>query len=235
MAHPIAGSAAALRPHLMTRREALIATGGLTWAVAFPRSGAAEAGLTDRTFAVHRQGQRIGTHRVRFAEADGGQRVTTEVELAVKIAFVTAFRYEQKAVESWQDGMLVAAEVRTNDDGDKTRVVCEQVDDELKVTGPKGDFTVDLGTMTDLSFWNIAITRQRQLIDVKDGDITKVRTTVDGVADTVEVGGEAIQAQRFEIVVSAKRSGRIWYDAQGAWVKAQLKTRGELLDYELIV
>ena len=152
----------------------------------------------------------------------------------MRIAFITAFRYRQTAEDEWQGGVLVRTRVLTNDDGEKSLVHAEAVDGKLAVKGPDNDYKVDLGVMHDLSLWNEAVTRQTRLIDATDGDLTKV-TIRPSVDDAVELGGQRVPARRFEIIASAKRSGLVWYDENGAWVKARLKTRGEVLEYELAV
>ena len=71
------------------RREALALMGGLlTVGVAGP----ALAAPADATFDVFRKGSHIGTHTIRFTSSGSGLAVTSELDLAVKVAFITAYR-----------------------------------------------------------------------------------------------------------------------------------------------
>lgn len=218
-------------PQLTRRVAAGLLAGGVVTAAT---GGLAAALPADRTFRVFRKGANIGSHSVRFEEKSGRLIVRSEVGLVVKIAFITAFRYEQTALDQWRDGVLVASRVRTNDDGEESRVVVEAVDDRLVVRGPGNDYRVDLGAMHDLSFWNQDITRLSRLIDAKDGDLTDVRVKPP-VEDAVELAGTRVPAWRYEFRVSRRRSGSIWYDAEGAWVHGRLNTRDEVLEYRLVV
>jgi hypothetical protein len=218
---------------LHSRRRTLAVIGGGLLAAGFGPAAAAAA-RPDRRFKVYRQGTAIGSHTVRFGAADGGMRVASRLDLAVKVAFVTLFHYRQTAEDLWRGGVLVQSRIETDDDGRKTRIVVERRDGKLAVEGRHGGYSVDLGAMTDLCFWHEGITRQRYLIDGKDGELTRIATGP-GVEETIRVGDAIIAARRFTIKVSEKRSGTIWYDAAGNWVKARLNTRGETLDYELVV
>jgi len=221
----------------VSRRRALAIAGGGLLAVAGTPGLLAHAATVeqDRRFKVYRKGSQIGTHSIRFSRQDDGSRlVHVDVDLAVKVAFMTLFRYRQEAEDRWRDGVLVGARVQTNDDGKSFQVAITEQNGRLAVDGPHGAYQVDLGIMTDLSFWNENIVRLSRLIDAKDGELGSVRIAP-GTSDSIEVGGQRIQAQRFSMAASRKRSGMIWYDETGAWVKASLNTRGELLDYELDV
>lgn len=218
-------------PSLRSRRGALAVVGGGLLAAGL--GPAAAAARRDRRFKVYRNDVVIGSHTVRFGAAEGGMRVASRLDLAVKVAFVTLFRYRQAAEDLWRGGVLVQSRIETDDDGRKTQVLVERRDGKLAVEGRHGGYGVELGTMTDLCFWHEGITRQRHLIDSKDGELTRIATGP-GVEETIRAGGVSIAARRFTIRVSEKRSGTIWYDAAGDWVKARLNTRGETLDYELV-
>jgi hypothetical protein len=89
-----------------------------------------------------------------------------------------------------------------------------------------------LGTMTDLNFWNEAITRQGHLIDGQRGDLMQIAVRPEP-AETIPVLGRMVQARRFAMTGTMGRSGTIWYDPDGRLVKAVVVTRGETLRYEL--
>ena len=49
--------------------------------------------------------------------AGTGLQVTSRLDLAVKVAFITAYRYEQTGEDEWRDDVLVRTRIQTNDDG----------------------------------------------------------------------------------------------------------------------
>jgi hypothetical protein len=192
----------------------------------------AEAVPRDLTFRVYRDGTDIGRHALSFAPAADGFSVESHVELEVKIAFITAFRYEQRGRDVWVGDHLVASDIVTDDDGERTTLRARIEDGALYVEGAAGKVTAPIGTMNDLSFWNAAIIAARQLIDSQTGQLGPLRAS-GGVGERIAVRGQEIAAVSYAIESSNGRAGRIWYDQSGNWVKARLSTRGETLDYEL--
>ena len=214
----------------LSRRRAIALVGGslammsmIPGAVAVPRS---------TLFNVFRKGSLIGTHAIDFAGTDGWLQVTSRLDLAVKVAFITAYRYEQTGEDVWEDDVLVQTRITTNDDGKDSLVVAEARDGKLGVTGPTGNYDTTLGAMTDLSFWNQAITRGQPLIDSQNGELIKIEVRA-GTAERIEVQGRMVDAERFAMAATKGRSGTVWYDADGNLIKAIVLTRGETLNYEL--
>ena len=186
----------------------------------------------DLSFRIYRKGEEIGVHRIRFAPVPGGMSVDTEIDLKVKMAFVTVFSYEQRGRDIWKDGKLVEAEYVTDDDGTRTRVDVSAEGERLRFEGPSGPFDMPLGTMTDLAFWNDAIVRVEQLVDSQTAEVAEV-SSQPGRTERLLVGDREIHASRYELASSNGRSGSIWYDDHGRWVKGIMHTRGETLDYVL--
>jgi hypothetical protein len=217
----------------VTRRHAVGLIGG---ALLIDGLAPAAAGTLppDLAFDIHRNGEKIGEHRVGFTPTPGGKRVTSQIDVAVKVAFVTAYRYAQVGEDEWQDGVLVATRIRTNDDGKETLVSAEAQKGQLVVSGPTGGHTLPLGAMTDLNFWNQAITRQPRLIDSQSAEIVKIVCRPDKL-ETIRIHDRTIRAQRFVMSATRGRSGLVWYDEAGRLVKASVLTRGETLDYQPVV
>jgi Family of unknown function (DUF6134) len=214
----------------LNRRQAVTLVAGAAAATAFP--GRARAAPRDVLFDVFRKGSRIGTHAIQFRATGTGLQVTSRLDLAVKVAFITAYRYEQTGEDEWRDDVLVRTRIQTNDDGNATLVEAEARGGELAVQGPTGTYVTGLGAMTDLSFWNQAITRGRPLIDSQSGELIEieVKTRTD---ERLQMLGRTVEAERFAMAATRGRSGTVWYDADGNLVKAVVLTRGETLNYEL--
>jgi hypothetical protein len=217
-----------------TRRGALgLIGGGLLVGPTLPAWAAGAAPLRDLRFDVHRKGTKIGEHSVRFSPTRDGRRAVTEVELAVKVAFITAYRYSQSGEDIWRDdGVLVSTRIRTVDDGRETLVTIAPQDGKLKVSGPEAGYALPFGAMTDLNFWNQAITRQSRLIDSQTGALVGIAVKPDAV-EKLDLGGRIVAARRFAMSASKGRGGTAWYDEAGGLVKAVVVTRGEMLEYRL--
>ena len=212
------------------RREALALVGGGLLAVGM--ASPALAIPPDVAFKVFRKGTHIGMHTIQFASSGEGLAVTSRLELTVKVAFITAYSYEQTGRDEWKDDVLVRTRIETHDDGKDTIVVAEVRDGQLAVEGPTGNYTTPLGAMTDLSFWNEAITRGQPVIDSQTAELIKIAVEP-GTHERIELRGQMVEARRFAMAATKGRSGTVWYDDAGNLVKAIVLTRGETLDYEL--
>src|SRR5215213_2899472 len=173
----------------------------------FPCSaGAAAAAPTDLQLNVYRKGSPIGTHVIRFSQTGGTLKVATEVDLRVKVAFITVYSYRQTSNDDWENEVLVRSQVQTNDDGKETSVEAEARDGQLAVEGPAGSYTTGLGAMTDISFWNEAITRGPALVDSQSAELIKIQVEA-ATRERIVVRGQPIDARRFAMTGTKGRSG----------------------------
>jgi hypothetical protein len=230
MARSAVRSLGGATPRLGRRRAIALAGGGVA-ALGFGKHAAATA-PTDLQLNVFRQGSPIGTHVIRFSQAGGTLQVASEVDLRVKVAFITAYSYRQTSNDDWEDEVLVRSRIQTDDDGKDTSVEAEARDGQLAVQGPAGSYTTPLGAMTDISFWNEAITRGPALVDSQSAELIKIQVEA-ATRERIEVRGQPVDARRFAMTGTKGRSGTVWYDDAGSLVKAVVITRGETLGYEL--
>ena len=108
--------------------------------IALAGSGMLAIGFVNRTRAaapadiqlnVYRKGSPIGTHAIRFSQNGDTLKVTTQIDLRVKVAFITVYSYQQTANDDWENGVLVRTRIQTNDDGKETLVQAEARDGQL--------------------------------------------------------------------------------------------------------
>ena len=213
------------------RRQAIALLGSGVLAIGLVSRAGAEA-PADIHLIVSRKGSLIGTHVIRFSQAGGTLKVTSQIDLRVKVAFITVFSYQQPASDDWENGVLVRTRIQTNDDGNETLVQAEARDGQLAVQGPSGSATTQLGAMTDISFWNQAITKGPALVDSQTAELIKIQVE-GGTKEQIMVRGQTVEARRFTMTGTKGRSGSVWYDDAGSLVKAIVTTRGETLEYEL--
>lgn len=184
----------------------------------------------DTGFIISRKGSDVGRQETRFTASGAGLKVSLRTEIAVKVAFITAYRYTYAAEEEWRDGMPVASRIAVNDNGDQSLVEVREAGGQLQVTGPAGAYTAPLGMMTDGGFWNAKILEMRRLIDGQKGDIANVAFTRKG---TSPVPGGRLQAVCYDIDAPGRPEGLVWYDAQGRLVGSEVHTKGEVLTFRL--
>lgn len=181
-------------------------------------------------FEVLRDGSPIGTHVVRFREEGGTLTVENEVRIAVTIAFITVYRYEQDRTETLRDGRIVAFYNRTDDDGEVTEVTGRAVEGGIEVIGPQVRHTVP-GDMVLTGYWDYETVDQRRLLDVGDGTVLEI-VVADGGVETVEAWGREVEARRYALTGDIEKE--LWYDAAGIWVHMRQVARdGSIIEYLL--
>lgn len=196
----------------MISRRRLLA-GGLAL-IAAP-AWAAEPGGRRLTFAVFRNGARIGEHHMVFAGDGASQVATTEVEMAVKLGPIVAYRYRHHAVERWSGGRFSSLETTTDANGRAQRVNARRGESGVVVETGKGRI-VGPADAAPLTHWNTAAFA-RPLFNPQEGKMLRVSATRAG-ARQWSIRGEA-EIDDF-------------YDEAGVWSGLRGKLRdGSTMEY----
>ncbi len=184
---------------------------------------------------VSRKGIDVGRYTLRFRPEEDGFTCSASIEIAVKFAFMTAYRYTQTSEDLWRNGQLVQAVITTDDDGDRSSVVIEAQEQKLLVEGPLGLIVAPIGTLTDGSLWNIAVTKQSQVIDGQRGDLMQIGGH-GPFYERISLEGKSTSTRRytFQSDPEHEMAGTLWYDQMDRLTKIMLQTRGERLEYRLV-
>jgi uncharacterized protein DUF6134 len=205
---------------------------GMLVAAGFLAASAVQAAdLKDGTtsFKVIREGDQIGTHTVTARHEGGDLVLDIAVDIKVKVAFITAYRYEQTRREVWRDGKLIAFESDTNDDGKKAKTSGKLEGDMLVVTGPGGTQKVRPDIIPN-SWWNPDLAKQSELLSTFDSTVLKVKVE-DAGEESVETSTGPVKAHRYVLTGEAERE--VWYDAEGRWVHMRTGRGGTPVDWVL--
>jgi hypothetical protein len=189
--------------------------------------GAALPGSDEIAFKVLRGGEPLGHHRVAFRREAGDLHVEIDIDLEVKLAFVTVFRYRHTNHEVWRDGRLVSIETETNDDGETYWMRGRASDAGLAVEGSSGSFVAPADVMPT-SYWNAQTVTKSRLLDTQRGRLVDVEIIPAG-SETISVAGEPVEARRY--AVSGDLELDLWYAADGEWAKIAFEARGAEVVY----
>ena len=224
-------------PMQISRRHFVTASAGLIFlagsssrplADSLPGADSVAAGLR---FRILWKGDAIGYHRVSLKPAGDTITITTGIRMKVKMAFVTAFRYEHDCTETWSGGRLVSLDSRTDNNGDKLKVTGAATADGFDMVGPAGPFTAPAGALTTNSLWSPAFVTQTDLIDAQNGGTIGLVSKDLGKVDAM-VAAARLPTEGFDLV-TPYLSGRVWYDADARWVKGEFEREGERISYDL--
>ncbi|MFW5680032.1 MAG: DUF6134 family protein [Pseudomonadota bacterium] len=202
----------------MNRRHfvAAAAAGG----VLLPATARADTGLL--AFDVLRNGSRIGSHTLTLRR--DGNRVESEIaiDLEVKIAFVTAYRYTHRNREVYVDDRLVSMRSRTDDNGDAYAVDAELRGDRLVVSGTDG--TLELPpSILPTTYWKPRMVDDGRWLNTQHGRVVEGRSERVG-EETVLVGGKPVRCERYAIRGDIDLD--LWYGPIG-WTKLAFTVRGD--------
>jgi hypothetical protein len=193
--------------------------------------GAYAAGPRDLRFRALRRGSAIGEHRVTFRPDGDRLTVETRIEIAVKILFVTAFRFRHEAEEVWESDRLVSVKSTTDDNGTVLRVSGNAVADGFRIIGGDGPFLASAHLLTSNTLWHSRIVRESRLIDVQHGGEIGLVTKQLG-DERVETPQGPVRASRHHMI-TPYYAGSVFHDSNGRWVKGLLELKGERVEYAL--
>lgn len=214
----------------MRRRAVLLLLAGAAAVAAPARASELPYGPT-LTFAAFRNGERIGTHALRF-ERDAGGRLTvsTTIELAVKFMGFTAYRYHHRAREIWNGDSLQALASETNDNGRTHAVRAEREADTLVVSGDGGARRL-AGPLLPSSHWNVRQVGQARLLNTQTGAEARVQVTPLG-RERVATASGSLDATRYRYTGDVAMEQ--WFDDRGRWVKTSfVASDGSTVEYVL--
>lgn len=161
------------------------------------------------TFAVFRNGTRIGEHHIAFAGDDATLTATTDAVMTVKLGPVPVFKYRHHAVEKRVGGVFASLVTATDSNGKAERVSAEMAGGAIRISCPSGTITAPANA-NPITHWNPQVF-STPLFHPQTGKMLKVTTR------RIEPGHWAIRGDA-EI--------DDWYDAGGAW----LSLKGKLDD-----
>lgn len=199
--------------------------------LAAARPGRAESVPASIAFVVRRDGTPIGTHRLTFHTEAGpdGERliVDTDIDIKVRAAFVTVFRYTFKGRETWQDGKLVALDSTTDDDGTHQQVRVRATAAGLEVDATDAHYVAPAGMLPD-SYWRPDTVKHQHFIDIERGKLVDLVSAPDG-RRTITFAGKPVELSMYRL--TGEIEGRIGYASDGRWMLLQFRSHGSDIVY----
>ena len=183
-----------------------------------------------QSFAVFRNGEQIGRHTLSFQHNGPNVTVATNIDFAVKLLGITAYRYSHRAQEMWAGDTFQYVATQTDDNGKKFSVKAQRTPNGIAVERTGGQQVLPPDVLPS-THWNIRQVKQQILLNTQDGTEAKVQVS--------EVGREKIKtlkgwldATRFRYTGDVTKDQ--WFDDRGRWVKTTFKASdGSTIEYVL--
>jgi hypothetical protein len=177
-------------------------------------------------FVIHHQTYGdIGTHVLRFTCAGEDLIVETEVDVRVKILFVTAYRRQARYREVWRGDRLIAYEARTEEDGELYTTQARIEDGRMIVDGVDKQVSVPLDTVSSHP-WNVDVVERPLIFGQRDGRLLRVRVAR-AAPEILTIGGKQIEAEKY--VVRGDLERELLYAADGTWLQWRLQRDGKTI------
>ena len=215
-----------------SRRNVLQLVAGSALIAALPRAAFAESPPAPIRFRVLRDGKPIGSHAIVFKRSGRVLRVSTAIDLEVKIAFIPAFRFIHRGEEDWEDQRLVSLRGTTDENGERYEVNGTLANGGLEVTAPSGTTIAPAPAFTTNNLWNPTALQAKNLIDAHHGGLVGLVGRREGEED-IAIGGKLLTATRYHII-SPFLAGTLWYDQGNRWRKSVFELKGEQVKYQPI-
>lgn len=206
-------------------RRAFVTAG--TAALVAPSVSWASTTSAARSFRVTRGGSDIGRHRVSVTRDGEFVRAETEIEIAVKILGITAYRYELAYTEVYRNGQLQSFDAQANDDGDRGYARAMRKGDMLEIDGSDYSGPVT-GAAVPTSYWRMPALQTTPWISAQSGEILPVGTT-----EMQSLPHSPSGARVWRATDNGEYTVDIWYDAAGDWTGCSFDAQGELGLYTL--
>jgi hypothetical protein len=185
----------------------------------------------NRRFSILRGSDRIGTHTVARSAATGETRITTAIDLVVKILFFTAYALRHRSEETWRDGRLASLRSETVEDGETVHVLGTQTPQGFEVITNGIPFIAAAGTLTSNNLWTPVVLEQATVIDAQHGGIIGVSMRK-LAGERILVAGRQVGTTRYRLI-TPYLAGSIWYDETGQWMHAEFERDAEHIVYRL--
>lgn len=167
----------------------------------------------ENTYDVFLSGKKIGHHTIRFRKYGTAIDVDSETFMQVKVLFLSAFKYEYLAKESWCGDTLLSVDTITNSNGKDISSNAVKSGDGYNINADyNGDISETFieGSLTPSNHWNITNLEKTALFDtIKAYNFAIHVTQTDTETDSPYSG------DRYDIEGDYKYS--TWYDDNSHW------------------
>ena len=174
-------------------------------------------------FDVLREGSPIGTHVVSIRTSGPRTEVSIEIDLEVRFAFLTVYRYTHRSRETWTGDRLVKhSRRRPTTTARAPRSRRAPPPEGIAVDGSAGRYVAPVDTYPT-SYWRRDKVRRTQLLDTQSGKLVSVRNTGLGARD-MPVDGAAQPVEVYR--VDGELAAEVGYAADGSWATLAFEARG---------
>ena len=181
-------------------------------------------------YDIWRKNKVIGKHEILFFEKNGNLNIETNIDVEVKILFVTAYTFSHQSVEIWKDGKFIKIDGYSDFEDEREYFIKGEVKDGfLFASGMDGELKLDKNLIPS-NFWNIDVMYQDEIFDTQKGIVRKLDVKQVG-KELITINNEKINCTKF--ILNATRHPKdkdlfpeytLWYSKNKELMKFQFKS-----------
>ena len=164
-----------------------------------------------RVFDILREDSKIGTDMLDITRQGDLTIVKEKTHIIVKIAFITAYRYDHSETGTWKGKQLVSFTSTTDDNGKPHEIKAKQNGNKVALD-VDGDASMAPKAIQPASLWGADISKQPQIFDPANGKRMAVDVQDLGT-ETVAINGVPLQLDHVKL--SGEFARDLWFDENG--------------------
>jgi hypothetical protein len=183
-------------------------------------------------FDVIRKNKVIGSHEIRFTENDDVLIVETNIDIEVKVLFVSAYEFAHQSTETWISGNFTKITAHSDFEDEREYFIKGQDNnDSFLASGMDGKLELNKNILPS-NFWNIDVLKQKEIFDTQKGVARTIEVEELGYEE-IKVNKENIKCKKFILNASSNPKDKgpfpeytLWYDENNELMKFQFKDEG---------
>ena len=183
-------------------------------------------------FDVIRKNNVIGSHEITFVKNNDVLLVETNIEIEVKVLFISAYTFAHQSTETWINGNFTKIVAHSDFEDEREYFIKGQDNnDSFLVSGMDGKLELDKNILPS-NFWNIDVLKQKEIFDTQKGVARKIEVEALGYEE-IKVNEENIKCKKFIFNASSNPKDKgtfpeytLWYDENDELMKFQFTDEG---------
>ena len=182
------------------------------------------------TYDIFRKNKVIGIYEILFSENDGNLSVETNINIEVKIFFVSAYKFSHQSKEIWKDGSFISINGHTDFEDEREYFIEGEVkDDFLFASGMDGKLKLD-NNLIPSNYWNIDVMYQDEIFDTQKGIVRQLNVKKFGV-ETITINNIKMDCTKFVLNASKHPKDKkpfpeytLWYSKDKELMKFKFRS-----------
>jgi len=182
-------------------------------------------------FEIIRKNKNIGYHNILFQKDNDILNVNIDVNIAVKISFLTIYKYSHKNQEQWKNNQLYKISTNSITNSKKKYLVKgKQKKEFFEFYGVNNKRTTNKNVIP-ISYWNKELINKKEFLDTQKGILRKFKIEFLGIKNII-FNNNKVKTEKYEIEVLTKHITDekpfpfiyLWYTKEGELIKLEFNS-----------